>query len=79
MLLCLFVAAMSYAETGSLTDRVRDTALPAPDRIRALQEYSRSPEGRKDPMAIVTLGEQLLAGKLTPREFEALVCRLLIP
>lgn len=79
MLLCLFVAAMSYAETGSLTDRVKDTALPAPDRIRALQEYSRSPEGRKDPMAIVTLGEQLLAGKLTPREFEALVCRLLIP
>lgn len=79
MFLCLFVAAMSYAETGSLMDRVKDTTLPAPDRIRALQEYSRSPEGRKDPMAIVTLGEQLLAGKLTPREFEALVCRLLIP
>lgn len=79
MLLCLFAGTMGYAKTGGLMDRVKDMALPAADRIRALQEYSRSPEGKKDPMAIVTIGEQLLAGQLRPREFEALMCRLLIP
>lgn len=79
MLLCLFAGAMSYAETGSLTDRVKNPALPVADRIRALEKYTRSPEGKKDPMAIVAIGEQLLTGQLTPDEFEALVCRLLLP
>ncbi|MBR2000403.1 MAG: hypothetical protein IJ992_07815, partial [Lentisphaeria bacterium] len=72
-LLCLFAGVVSYAES------VKDPALPAADRIRALEKYTRSPEGRKDPMAVVTRGEQLLAGQLAPGEFEALVCRLLIP
>ena len=84
VLLGMFAGMAVFAENAaekSLPDMIRDVAIPAADRIRALSEYSRSAEGRKNPMVIVEFAEQYLLSDpgISQSDRESLICRLLLP
>lgn len=84
VLLGLFTGMAVFAENAaekSLPDKIRDVAIPATDRIRALSEYSRPAEGRKNPMEIVEFAEQYFLSdpKISQNDRESLICRLLLP